>query len=139
MTTISITIEKLKAALIVLALDNELNYLKTNGIDAAINEAINTLTVLNKPPQVYIPHLNEFIEDKQFYIWEMEERIDCSFAMAMTNWTEVYAQSILDELEFVKALHHRAIGASHENDAFIREAAELVLSKYEYIVKSTVN
>ena len=135
MTTVTNTIEKLKAALTILALDINL---EEYGIDKAINEAIDTLTLLNKPPQVYIPHLNEFIVDKQFFIWEEGERFDCSFAMAMTNWTKIYAQVILDELVFLKSLHHRAIGSTDENDALLNEAAELVLSKFEYIETNTV-
>jgi hypothetical protein len=140
MTTLFNTIEELKKALTITENNTDvLSYHDERDIKRGINAAIDALNILNKPPQLYVPHLNEFIEDKQFYIWEIEERIDCSFAMSMTNWTEVYAQSILDELEFVKALHHRAEGASYENDALIREAAELVLSKYEYISNTTVN
>ena len=95
------------------------------------------LRILNKPAQVYVPHLNEFIEDKSFNIWEEGERFDCSFAIAMTNWTEIYAQSLLDDLVHVKAMV-RADGSSKENDDLITEACELVLSKYEYIAAKTV-
>jgi len=138
MTTISNTIEKLNAVLTVLNIDFHTHYIKNNGIDKAINEAINALTLLNKPPQVYIPHLNEFIEDKSFNIWEEEERFECSFAVAMTNWTPSYAESLLDDLVHVKAMQ-RADGSSKENDDLIAEAAELVLSKYEYISQSIVH
>jgi len=146
MQTITNTIEKLKAVLTVLALDNKLNYQNENGIEKgienAINEAIDTLTLLNKPAQFYVPHLNEFIEDKSYYIWYNGERTTETFSVAMTNWTEDFAKDALDMLIIEKSLHklnHKCEGASLENDDLIAEAAELVLSKYEYISNTTVN
>ena len=142
MQTVTNTIEKLNALLMILIIDNSPEYLENNGINNTIYEAVNTLTLLNKPSQVYIPHLNEFIEDKQFFIWEDQIRTDYSFSMAMTNWDKQYAQALIDVISTEsfedKRPYRRAEGASKENSALIIEAAELVLSKFEYIEANTV-
>ena len=139
MLTLTNTLEQLTKALTITENNTDvLSYHDERDIKRALNAAIDALNILNKPPQVYVPHLNEFIEDKKFYIWEMGERFDYSFSMAMTNWTKTYAQSLLDDLVHVKVMI-RAEGASDANDALIREAAELILSKYEYISNTTVN
>jgi len=138
MLTLTNTLEQLTKALTITENNTDvLSYHDERDIKRALNAAIDALTILNKPPQVYIPHLNEFIVDKSFNIWEESERFDCSFSIAMTNWTKTYAESLLDELVYIKSMH-RADGSDEQNDELLRTAAELVLSKYEYIATNVV-